>query len=391
MTNFLGRLFAPRAFRAGSEEEYPHGWEGEAVAQPSAAAQRLARRLRDLRERHWAHVSVTQAMVATALSGEKSVGAATVSTWESLTAPKLPPRARLSAYARFFATPRSLQPVPRLLDPSDFTNEEEASRIELERELFGLHDAARRPDEAEEIAVRRSWQFNDSGPVTIVCPDSPRNLQGVLGNPKDPNYTELLSYADLDALIELFGHLRAENPATGVFFRRASEIKPDDLSGHVVLLGGIAWNDATRRFLQAIPAMPVRQVSVPELETGEIFVVTDPGDDRHFYPVWTPDEPRELMSDVAWLCRIPNPFNSNRTLTICNGIHSRGVLGAVRCLTDAQVRDMNENYLAQRFPRGDRFSLLLRVPVMNGQALSPDLQNAETRLYEWPPAGGPAT
>ena len=95
--------------------------------------------------------------------------------------------------------------------------------------------------------------------------------------------------------------------------------------------------------------------------------------EQRFYPTWAPDDETELIEDVALLARVPNPFNGSRTLTICNGIHSRGVLGAVRSLTDARVRDANEAYLADRFPKGE-FALLLRVPVVQGQALSPDLE-----------------
>ena len=91
-----------------------------------------------------------------------------------------------------------------------------------------------------------------------------------------------------------------------------------------------------------------------------------------------------LKSDGALLARLPNPFNSSRTLTICNGIHGRGVYGAVRCLTDRQVRDANEQYLAEAFPDG-QFAMLLRVPVVANSAMSPDLQNESVRLYEWKP------
>ena len=49
------------------------------------------------------------------------------------------------------------------------------------------------------------------------------------------------------------------------------------------------------------------------------------------------------------LARLPNPYNVLRTLTYCNGIHSRGVLGAVRCLIDPAVRDDNERYLEETF------------------------------------------
>jgi hypothetical protein len=118
----------------------------------------------------------------------------------------------------------------------------------------------------------------------------------------------------------------------------------DDLSGHVILLGGIGWNRVTRRFQTAIGQMPITQVAVPELDTGKIFTVKDADGERSFFPEWDgPKGPeQELIEDVALVARLTNPFQSSRTLTICNGIHSRGVLGAVRCLTNASVRDSNE-------------------------------------------------
>src|SRR6266516_3510075 len=64
----------------------------------------LAQRLRSLREGRWPDVRLTQAALAKALGDEEPLSAATVSSWESLTAPKLPPRNRMLAYARFFAT-----------------------------------------------------------------------------------------------------------------------------------------------------------------------------------------------------------------------------------------------------------------------------------------------
>ncbi len=96
-----------------------------------------------------------------------------------------------------------------------------------------------------------------------------------------------------------------------------------------------------------------------------------------------PDEERELKEDIGFLARLPNPFNAERTLTICNGVHSRGVYGAVRCLTDKNVRDANERYLAERFPDG-RFAVLMRVPVVADETISPVLSTSGARLYEWP-------
>ena len=175
------------------------------------------------------------------------------------------------------------------------------------------------------------------------------------------------AYADLDALIELFGHIRAENEALfPVSFKLASEVKADDLSGHLVLLGGVAWNDLTRHLLRSLIRLPVRQFESPDLTTGEIFAVGRGENEQRFEPEWAPDNPKELVEDVGLLARVRNPYNSSRTLTLCNGIHSRGVLGAVRALTDVRVRDANESYLAERFG-SDEYAILMRVPVFQGK------------------------
>jgi hypothetical protein len=86
------------------------------------------------------------------------------------------------------------------------------------------------------------------------------------------------------------------------------------------------------------------------------------------------------------LARLPNPYNTLRTLTYCNGIHSRGVLGGVRCLTDEDVRDDNENYLQENFFESDRFVVLMRVLVVGSQTISPSLKSPGAVLYQWPEA-----
>src|SRR5205814_901198 len=142
--------------------------------------------------------------------------------------------------------------------------------------------------------------------------------------------------ADLDSLIELHGHLCRENPNTSVFFKASTKVVPDDLSRHVVLLGGVAWNEITG-VLSGMTVLPVRQIKGPALETGEIFVAGIEGKEQKFLPKWRDGAQAKLAEDVGLLARTPNPLNSNRTLTICNGIYSRGALGAVRSLTDAEL------------------------------------------------------
>jgi hypothetical protein len=352
------------------------------VALNREQALRLAQALRRLRESTWPGEVLTQAQLAKALSSEGRVAAATLSSWESTTNPKTPSEARISAYARFFCTQRSLDGGPHLI-PRNQLKPAEAERFrELETQLLELfHPEAGR--------VHRSFQF-DAGPVIVICPDAPSEARGPLAEEHNINFTKLQKYADLDALVELYGHLRAENPTLDVFHRLASEVVSDDLSGHLILLGGIGWNRVTRRFQGAIAQVPVTQTAVDDLKGGDIFrVQTADGHARSFYPEYQDlGEGKEVVADVGYLARFRNPFRASRTLTICNGIHSRGVFGAVRCLTDASVREENENYLADRFPDGE-FAILLRVPVVTNEALSPDLQDPNARLYEWAPNEDP--
>ena len=92
----------------------------------------------------------------------------------------------------------------------------------------------------------------------------------------------------------------------------------------------------------------------------------------------------ELTEDVGLLARTPNPLNSSRTLTICNGIHSRGVLGSVRSLTDKRLREFNERYITQTFRNAESFSILMRIRIIEGQAMTPDLNIPGNVLHQWP-------
>jgi transcriptional regulator with XRE-family HTH domain len=337
----------------------------------------LARRLRELRESK----QLTQAQLATALSSEGRVATPTVSSWESETSPKTPPEARIKAYARFFCTQRSLEGEPHLISEAQLTPDELDCLQELEFQLLELFHA-------QDRRARRTFQF-DAGPVVVICPDvpkEPRELRSTLADEKNFNFTEMQQYGDLDALIQLYGHLRAENPTLEVFHRLASEaVEQVDLVSHVIVLGGIGWNKVTRRFQSVIGQVPVIQEAVDDLKDGEVFRVTTSDGVQSFYPEFGDlGDGKELIADIAYIARLRNPFKIDRTLTICNGIFSRGVLGAVRCLTDPSVREENEKYLADRFPDG-QFAMLLRVPVVANRTLPPDLKDPRARLYEWSP------
>jgi hypothetical protein len=364
----------------------------QAVDQPRNA---LAKRLRDLRARHWPGVRVTQQQLAEALGGERTLSESLISSWESLRNPVLPPRTRLRAIATFFASPRSIADGrARLLEDEELTEEELALRDELHEELLLL----RFPDQPALLTDDRppartapptgSWYFRDQNPVTIVCARLPPALREQMpyADPGDPDYVRSYTYADLDSLIELHGHIRATNPGVQVNIRFADALEEDDYTAHLVLLGGVDWNPVTRDILRRL-GLPIRQRWSKQEERTYDGVFEVHGDE---HTVFAPDVERvgerwALREDVGHLCRGINPYNAERTVTLCNGMFGRGTYGAVRALTDARFRDRNEEYVAERFAGRVLFSILFKVFVTErGEALTPDWTKAENRLHEWP-------
>lgn len=348
-------------------------------APPSAL--QLAQRLGQLRQR-WPDARLTQGELAAAFSAEERVASATVSSWESLKTPKIPPTRRLQAYARFFATRRSVEGKPKLLSLDEFTAAETKEYEKLESELIKLRNAATGESPEEEPTFNRLWLFQDASQVTIVCAELPPKERGPYGDPANVNYTTLQKYADIDALMELHGHIRAENPAVEVRFRTPAEAEPDELTGHLVLLGGVVWNEITGR-LATMAELPVRQVADNVLDSGEIFIAEVEGKQQQFWAQYMDEDKKVLMEDVGLLARMPNPLNASRTLTICNGIHSRGVYGAVRALTDAQLREGNERYISTNFKDADAFAVLMSVTIIKNKPMTPDFNSPGVVRYQW--------
>jgi transcriptional regulator with XRE-family HTH domain len=353
----------------------------------------MARRLRALRLEEWPGVTVTQPQLAAALG----VSPPLISAWENEEKPTLVPPQRLVAVARFFASQRSLNGKrARLLEDRDMTADERMRRDQLQTELMMLHEAARAQVTGSFPVVAPvagplggPLQFPVDQDITIVCAPLPPDmrLQMPYNDPDEPDYVESWIYADPDALIELHGHVRASNPQSQVRIRRANNLRRDDLTTHLLLIGGVDWNGLTQNLLDVLP-VPVSQTPREDEEATDEggFWVGEGTARRVVNPVVdVRGNRRTLREDVAHLFRGPNPFNRKRTVTMFNGAFGRGTYGAVRILTDFRFRDRNADYLTQRFSSGT-YSILARVQVVMREVVTPDLTVEETRLHEWPDA-----
>jgi hypothetical protein len=366
--------------------------------------QLLARRLRALREDHWPDIKITQPQLARALGGPKPLSVPLISSWESQANPKIPPSPRLEAYAALFATPRSFEgEVPRLISPQEMTDEERRTMNEIKQELLHLRSnamgaghiggpmggglvAAARFSEVSESINAGPWRFDDGNNITVVCAQFPPDMLSQIPytDINDPDYIELLTYSELDSLVELYGHLRAANPATQVHFRKADRLSPDEYTSHLVSLGGADWNKATLSALLGLQ-LPVQQVADWDTTDGQFFEVKDGGRTVQHRAVLdkAAGEKKVLREDVALFARAASPFNKKRTVTICSGMYGRGTYGAVRALTDARFRDRNAEYVESRFGGSESFCILTRVQVVNGATITPDWTIDDNRLFEW--------
>lgn len=340
--------------------------------QPGPGAVRLAERLRDLRE----GVPITQSDLGRALAGDKGgVGAAAVSSWENPTSGRLVPASRLDAYARLFCTPRSFEGHVHLLADSELTPEERSDFAELKDELVGLRDIAAGRQGALSRDARSIWHFPDGSRITLVCSRLPPERRPATSDPL--NYVRFSDLADLDALIEIYGAIRAYNPNSQVVIMAAQDLRQQDVANHLVLIGGQAWETVNPWFSRIFP-IPVE--SGDPAARGAI-VVRDPDNGEREFEYQIVDG--ELVEDVGFFARGGNPSAPRRTLTICGGVTTRGVLGAARCFIDLEMRESNEQYLFPRFPADSTYCVVMRVPVLRRDPLTPDLSKKENRLFEW--------
>jgi hypothetical protein len=356
------------------------------VAATTDAARQLARRLRQLRTQGFPGEKLTQPMLA----GAFKVSVPLISSWENGSDPTPPPQSRLSAYAQLFCTRRSLDNGRlRLIEVDSLTADEYTRYAELERELSALRRAAAGHEEdTQPGGAGGPWQFPADQNITLICAELPADFRRKIpySDPDDPDYIAAYRYADLDALIELHGHIRANNPHNQVNIRLATEMATDDYTSHLVLLGGVDWNVVTSRVLDTVEVPVAQRSSYEDGRDVAAFEVREGPTTRHFAPVLhdRPRGARVLVEDVAHFYRGPNPYNRLRTVSICNGIFGRGTLAAVRTLTDSRFRDRNAAHLLERFGDGDTYSVLSRVLIVGTEVLTPDWTAPDTVLHEWP-------
>jgi transcriptional regulator with XRE-family HTH domain len=331
----------------------------------------LAERLRSLRT----DADLTQRQVGRALGASVPL----ISSWEKAT---IPPDHRLETYARLFACLAGRGPA---LTPVDELTAAEISAYErLHGELLLLRDPS-----SPTGGVQSPLKFGPGEAITIVCSQLPDEKRALFGNTdrSDADFIDSYKFADLDALITLLPFVVAQNPDSNVTVGTADELSPNDMTAHLIVLGGVDWNPVTAALMTFLADVPVHQFEREADDNVGGFSIRSKDGPVRLTPTVLPARGRAaLVEDVAHFLRTRNPYNRQRTLTIFNGMFSRGSYGVVRALTDPKIRDRNAGYVARVLSAYDTYSVVCRVKIVASEVVVPDWTLADDRLHIWPEA-----
>jgi transcriptional regulator with XRE-family HTH domain len=344
----------------------------EVTAMTRTARRLLASKLRELRESAF-EAKVTQDQLAAALGEGRPLSSAAISTWENGEIDKLPTESRIIQYALIFSTPQSLVPSPHVPAESRLDAPARARFDELRTQLLAMreeaeHEAKRERAEPAAGEGNELWHHDRSDKVYVVAPELPTNEQTEYANPASPNYIRLARYGDLDAFFEMYSAL------TRMGYRNLSHRSAREpgigSSRNLVLIGGPSWNTLTRTYLLHLD-LRIKQNLEPA-GRPDFFTTSDGSDALPKVDVFE-DGQQHVIEDVGLFVRATNPTNPDTDVTICSGIFTHGVLGAVHSFTNPHVASDNVAAIRERLGQTTSFAVLFRVKVIDGRVPTPRL------------------
>ncbi|WP_322753062.1 hypothetical protein [Frankia sp. Cas3] len=191
--------------------------------------------------------------------------------------------------------------------------------------------------------LRAFWRLSHGSRVDIVCSEIPANERPEYASPADRNYLRYAKFADLDTLIYLRTRFAQLAPTVTIRDFAPSEYY-DTQADVLVVVGGPPWNAKYREFL---PRLPFFFEPHPLGEDDPLVVPGLKG--LVLGPRWT--ERHELLEDLAVFTRLT--LAQGTTVFLLSGCLTLGVLGAARCLLEAERGARSFRYIAEHVGDAD--------------------------------------
>lgn len=340
------------------------------------ARRQLASRLRELRESAF-EVRITQDQLAAALGDRKPLSSAAISTWENGEIDKRPTETRIIQYALVFSTPRSLEPKPHTPAESKLDKSARDRFHQLRAELLELREGAElearreRSEPSSPSGANAIWHHDRGEKLFVVAPELPAIEQAWYARRDSPNYVRLARYGDLDAFFEMYTAL------TRMGYHNLSHRSAGEggigSARNLVLIGGPSWNLITRSFMHLL-RLPITQRLAAAGEP-DVFIKSDQTTAEPTVIAAGTDQ-EQVIEDFGLFVRATNPNDPDTDITMCSGVFTHGVLGAVRAFTNPHVAGENVEAILERLGKITNFAVLFRVNVIGGRVSTPRLPAA---------------
>jgi hypothetical protein len=216
---------------------------------------------------------------------------------------------------------------------------------------------------------RRVWFPRTAKRIVIIAPVADDDLPD--SRLTSPNYSLFDRLGDRDSVYALGHRLGQRYPSADVQVMPADETAVIPLKENLVVVGGPgeydsearSWlfgNSVCRAFQERIPSNFSYGAEAETLRAaGREFVAAVDGEGR-------------TSADWGIFRRFPNPFNRRAVVVMVHGIHTLGVLGAVRAFEGTDESEDNFDVLERTLGSGSSaFECFFRTDVLNGQVAVP--------------------
>jgi hypothetical protein len=165
------------------------------------------------------------------------------------------------------------------------------SQISTQNDTPGQEVAAIGGAAADRTSI---WHFPDGSRITLVSYRIPPDRRPPSADRADLNYVRYADLADLDALIDIHGAIRAYNPASQIAIIAAQDLTQQDVANHIVLIGGLTWKIANPWFSRIFPT----PIQLEDPWDRRAIVVNDTDDRELEFKYTVTDD--ELVEDVGF-------------------------------------------------------------------------------------------
>ncbi len=213
--------------------------------------------------------------------------------------------------------------------------------------------------------IQTVWFPENITIINIIGPPSQRKT--LFSKIQSPNYVYLDRLGDKDAMIEIMILLSRLYPSAKIRKIVANDFPDESLDENLVIVGGAGTDEEPgNNICKTITEKINTQVSYINFEKMKVK-------GKEFLAEY--DKNKKIIADHGYFARIPNPLNPRSTVIMIHGIHTYGVLGASRALSDQPLAIKNIQKILDKIGLNPYFESWFRVDVLNGIVKIPEIKN----------------